>query len=349
MADIDPDESRLTGGKAPAMPPGHLPEGYVPADQARMAHHAAEVFPPVSQPTPSGPVERGPFLDIPGSAPATKSAAWRWLLYALIGFLVGQLAGALFGIVAGVAAGKTSAQMTAIASASVPPEWYVLSTLAGLWVGFYGAPWLASRTQGTRRFMRDLGVRFRWVDLWGIAIGVGGQYVIALLYWPFQHDIHNFNAPGQKLTGGAHGTGFLVVALATVILAPFLEELFFRGLLFKALVRLFTPTSSGTMPTAWAPVTAGTHATSGMPVTAETMASTRRRGAGVVIAVVVDGLLFGLAHGEWVQLAGLALFGTALAAVSYRTGRLGMNMVAHASFNLIAILAILYQRGGVIH
>jgi hypothetical protein len=39
----------------------------------------------------------------------------------------------------------------------------------------------------------------------------------------------------------------------------------------------------------------------------------------------------------------------ALATVSYRTGRLGMNMVSHATFNLVAILAILGQRGGVIH
>ena len=41
------------------------------------------------------------------------------------------------------------------------------------------------------------------------------------------------------------------------------------------------------------------------------------------------------------------LVGVALAAISYRTGRLGMNMVSHASFNLVAILAILSQRGGV--
>jgi membrane protease YdiL (CAAX protease family) len=101
-----------------------------------------------------------------------------------------------------------------------------------------------------------------------------------------------------------------------------MEELFFRGLLFKALVRLFTPVSGGV---------------------------TTARGVGVVVAVIVDGLLFGLAHGEWVQLAGLALFGMALAAISYRTGRLGMNMVSHASFNLIAVIAILGQRGGVIH
>jgi membrane protease YdiL (CAAX protease family) len=252
----------------------------------------------------------------------TKSAAWRWLFYALLGFLVGQLAAGFFGFVAGDLAGKNAAQMTAITSASVPPEWYVISSLLGLWVGFFGAPWLASRTQGTRHFLADLGVRFRWIDLWGLVIGVGAQYLIGLLYWPFQHDIHNFDAPNQKLTGGAHGAGILVVVVATVILAPTMEELFFRGLVFKALSRLFTPLGPGV---------------------------SRARGAGVVLAVIVDGLLFGLAHGEWVQLAGLALFGALLASISYRSGRLGMNMLAHASFNLVAVLTILNQRGGMIH
>jgi uncharacterized protein len=275
-------------------------------------------LPPSPTPGPHGPDM--PFLDRPGAPPVDKPAAWRWLFYAVLGFLVGQLAGSVFGVVAGDLAGKNAAQMAAISSASVPPEWYVLSTLVGLWIGFFGAPWLASFTRGTRHLWADLGVRFRWIDLWGIAVGVGGQLVIALVYAPFQHDIHDFNGPSQKLTGGAHGPGFLVVALATVFLAPFLEELFFRGLLFKSLARLFTPTGAG---------------------------PTRARGAGVVVAVLLDGLLFGLAHGEWVQLAGLALFGVALAAISYRTGRLGMNMVAHASFNLVAILAILSQRGGV--
>jgi hypothetical protein len=302
-----------------------------------------EALGPASQAAPGDGTESRPFLDIPGSPPTTKSAAWRWLLYALIGFLVGQLVGALFGIVAGDIAGKSATQMTAIASASVPPEWYVLSTLTGLWVGFFGAPWLASMTQGTRHFLADLGLRFRWVDLWGIAIGIGSQYAIELLYWPFQHDIHNFNAPGQKLTGGAHGAGFLVVALATVILAPFLEELFFRGLLFKALVRLFTPSNAGASGMTGMTGTSRSTGATGAPGTS------RARGAGVAIAVVVDGLVFGVAHGEWVQLAGLALFGAALAVTSYRTGRLGMNMAAHASFNLVAVLTILHQRGGVIH
>jgi uncharacterized protein len=319
MTDIDPEEAGLGVARPPARPPGPPPPGFVPADRA-------EVLLPPRWPdsqliTGSGPAA-GLLSDPLGPPPRTKSAAWRWLIYAVIGFLVGQLVGAVFGIVAGDIAGKNAAQMKAITAAAVPPEWYVLSTLAGLWVGFFGAPWLASRRQGTRHLGADFGLRFRWVDLWGIGIGVAAQIVIALLYAPFRHHIHNFDAPSQKLTGGAHGGGFVVVALATVILAPFMEELFFRGLLFKALTRLFTP---------------------------DRPASTRARGMAVVVAVVVDGLLFGLAHGEWVQLAGLALFGAVLAAISYRTGRLGMNMVSHASFNLVAVLAILSQRGGVIH
>jgi uncharacterized protein len=315
MTDIDPEEAGLGVARPPACRPGPPPPGFVPAERAEV------LLPPPwphSRRTPGAGLVSDPL----GPPPRTRSAAWRWILYAAIGFLVGQVVGAVFGIVAGDIAGKNAAQMKAITAASVPPEWYVLSTLAGLWVGFFGAPWLASRRQGTRNLVADLGLRFRWVDLWGIGIGVAAQVVIALLYAPFRHHIHNFDAPTQKLTGGAHGAGFLVVALATVLLAPFMEELFFRGLLFKALARLFTPNGPAT---------------------------TRARGVAVVVAVIVDGLLFGLAHGEWVQFAGLALFGAVLAAISYRTGRLGMNMVSHASFNLVAVVAILSQRGGVIH
>jgi membrane protease YdiL (CAAX protease family) len=245
-----------------------------------------------------------------------------WLVFAVLGFLVGQFGALIFGEVAGVVAGKNATQMSAIASAAVPPEWYVVSTLLGLWIGFIGAPWLASRFQGTRRFLRDLGVRFRPLDLLGIAVGIGGQILVALMYAPFQHEIHDFNGPSQRLTGGSHGGGFIVIALVTVLLAPAMEELFFRGLLFKALVRLFTPFRVG---------------------------RSGARTLGVVLAVVLDGLLFGLAHGEWVQLAGLAVFGMVLAAISYRTGRLGMNMVAHATFNLVAILAIASNGNALIH
>jgi membrane protease YdiL (CAAX protease family) len=69
----------------------------------------------------------------------------------------------------------------------------------------------------------------------------------------------------------------------------------------------------------------------------------------LVLAVVLDGLLFGLAHAELEQLAGLAVFGCILAVVAFKTKRLGMNMVSHASFNLVAVLAIASSRSGLIH
>ena len=314
----------------PARPPGPVPPGFVPSHsveqtqlrppppQQYLAHAPSALVSPSGLPPPPGDV---PFLDTPWVPPQTKRQGWLWLVYAVVGFLAGQVGALVFGFVAGAIAGKSTTQMQAIATAAVPPEWYVMATLLGLWIGFIGAPWLASRNQGTGHFARDLGLRFRVIDLVGIAIGIGGQIIVAVMYAPFQHDIHDFNGPSQKLTGGSHGGGFVIIAIATVVFAPAMEELFFRGLLLKALVRLLTPLR----------------------------AAGRARAAGVVLAVILDGLLFGLAHGEWVQLAGLATFGAILAAVSYRTGRLGMNMVAHATFNLVAILAIAFGGSTILH
>ncbi len=124
--------------------------------------------------------------------------------------------------------------------------------------------------------------------------------------------MHNFNqrfdAPSQRLTGGSHGTGYAVIVVCTVIGAPFFEELFFRGVLLRSLARLFGDVG---------------------------------RWVGPALAIVVSGVLFGLAHAESLQLLGLALFGVILGLVSWRTGRLGMNMVAHATFNLMALVAVI--------
>jgi uncharacterized protein len=313
MADSG-DLGPLPGASAPV--PGHAPASQwaPPPSWAPPSPDAS-----ASAPAAPGPVLSGPFLDQPGAPPRRRGDGWFWLLFALIGFIVGQIGAVVCTAIAAAIAGKSS-QLTDISKLSVPPEWYVVSSLLGLWIGFLGAPWLASRVRGTGHLARDLGVRFRLVDLSGIGIGLGGQILVALLYLPFISHLHNFDAPTKRLTGGAHGAGFLVIAVFTVVGAPFFEELFFRGLLLRALCRVFAPS---------------------------TLRSTGRAIA-VVGAVVLDGLLFGLSHAEWQQLAGLAAFGTILAVVSYRTGRLGMNIVAHSTFNLVAVVAILSARSGVV-
>jgi membrane protease YdiL (CAAX protease family) len=151
-----------------------------------------------------------------------------------------------------------------------------------------------------------------------VVIGVAAQFIIDAAYTPFISNPTKFGAPTQRLTGASHGLGFVIIAVMTVVGAPFFEELFFRGLVFRALARAFSPERLG-------------------PSTARTVA--------VVAAIVVDGLLFSLAHWELEQFIGLAAFGMVLAFLSYRTGRLGMNMVAHASFNLVAVLAVANSRG----
>ena len=269
---------------------------------------------PEPVPADNGPASVGPDRSLgsqlgAGAAPDSNTSAGMWLLYFALGFLGGQVVAAIFAAVAAAADGKLGS-LGAITKLSEPPTWYIVSTLFGLWAGFFGAAWLSTGVKGTKSFGRDLGLRFPWRDLVGIPIGVGGQILVALMYIPISHHVHDFNqrfdAPSQRLTGGSHGVGFFVIAFLTVIGAPFFEELYFRGVLLRSLSRLFGVFGAV---------------------------------AGPVLAVLLTGLAFGLAHAESLQLLGLATFGVILSFVSYRTGRLGMNMVAHASFNLTAVVA----------
>lgn len=260
----------------------------------------------------------GRQLDL-GAVPVNRSVAWSWLLFGLLGFVGGQVLAAILVAVAAAISGNTTS-LTAIAKLSEPPTWYIISTLLGLWGGFFGSAWLASSVRGTSSFCRDLGLRFRWIDLIGIPIGVAGQFLVALIYIPISQHVHDFtqrfNAPGQRLTGGSHGAAYTLIAIFTVVGAPFFEELFFRGVLLRSLSRLFGRLAG------W---------------------------VGPVLAVAITGLLFGAAHAESLQFIGLATFGIILSVVSYRTGRLGMNMVAHASFNLVAVAAAVIGPLSVIH
>ncbi len=306
------------------MPPGAAP---VPTSVPGWAPPPPSAPPPGCAPPPGSPAttagDPDPTADRPspdrslgdqlaaGAAPGDRSSAWMWLLFAALGFLAGQVLAGIFVAAAAAIDGKLGS-LSAITKLDEPPTWYIVSTLLGLWAGFFGSAWLATGVRGTKSFVRDLGLRFRWKDLLGIPIGVGGQILVALMYIPISHHVHDFNqrfnAPGQRLTGGSHGVGFFVIAVLTVVGAPFFEELFFRGVLLRSLARLF-----GRMG-GW---------------------------VGPALAIGVTGLLFGLAHAESLQLLGLATFGVILSFVSYRTGRLGMNMVAHATFNLMAVAAAL--------
>jgi membrane protease YdiL (CAAX protease family) len=261
--------------------------------------------PPVRSPD-TGPGAPAPPTPLP---PVTRGDGGTWVFLTLVGFLIGQIAGFVLVVIAAAVAHQS---VTKVSKLAAPPQWYVVSSLIGVWIGFALSPFIASRVAGTRRVLADMRVRFRPVDVVGVAIGAAAQGAVWLLYYPFRNHLHNYEAPVTKLTGSAHGGGYALIAVLTVAVAPFFEELFFRGLLLRGLLRVLQ------------------------------VSDARRIGRwmGVGAALVLDGVLFAGAHAEWQQFAGLALFGVLLAFISWRTGRQGMNMVAHASFNLVTVVAV---------
>jgi membrane protease YdiL (CAAX protease family) len=201
---------------------------------------------------------------------------------------------------------------------SVPPAWVVIGGLVGLWIGFLAAVVTASRVRGTGSIVRDFGLRFKWWDLFvGVAAGLAGQFILVeALYLPFEHVDRNLSnelgQPAQHLTGGFPGADLAVIAVLTVVVVPVVEELLFRGLVLRGFVRVFRGTG---------------------------------RSLGPVLAVTATGIVFGLAHFELLEFPGLAAFGIVLSVLAYKSRRLGPGIVAHATFNLTAILAIAYPSG----
>lgn len=177
-------------------------------------------------------------------------------------------------------------------------------TLLGQWVGMVTVVVVASRTRGAGDLTVDYGLRIERRDILpGIGAGVASQLVVLpLLYLPARllaPDL-DLSENARRVTNLATGPGLIVLAAFIVVGAPLVEELFFRGLLQRSLVRRVGP--------AW--------------------------------GVVGSGLLFGATHFEPVLLPGLAAFGMVLGWLTHRSGRLGPAIVAHMAFNALTVAAL---------
>jgi membrane protease YdiL (CAAX protease family) len=63
----------------------------------------------------------------------------------------------------------------------------------------------------------------------------------------------------------------------------------------------------------------------------------------MLITIVVSGVLFGLAHGEMLQLPALAVSGIIFGYVTLRTSRVAPSVLMHAGFNSLAVLALVWS------
>lgn len=184
-----------------------------------------------------------------------------------------------------------------------------VAAFTGQWIGWAGAAWLASRVAGTGSFRDDLGWSFERADLWrGVGVAAAG-FVAALVVQSVLSAI-NADYVGTN-TGFVEEqaetiAGSIAVGVSTLIGAPIFEELFFRGLLQKALARL--------------------------------------RHAAVVVQALIFGLVHttpGEGLGNVGIVLGLATFGSVLGLAVRHWGRLGPAIIGHALFNALAVVPIL--------
>ena len=221
-------------------------------------------------------------------------AAWCWLA----GYLAAVLA-TLPVLAAGI---EGDQDMTAYTFGLLLPAQSIGQMVAIVWV---------SRNKGRGRLRDDFGFGVRLADASALLVGAGFQVVLTLALLPLIQLTGREET--QELVRLAEENQNILLSAAIVlgagVLAPVIEELLFRGLLLRALLRRMSPEA----------------------------------------AVFVSALAFALAHlaGDPHALPAfpaLAALGVVLGVVALRTGSLSRPILIHAGFNLTATLVALGAR-----
>lgn len=191
----------------------------------------------------------------------------------------------------------------------------LLLSYAVVWVPLLGAVMVAVTR---RRFLspaRDLGLRLTWLDVFfGVGVGLLARAVAGIIEIAFTGRMIGLGVTfGETVYDGWWIFGTI---LAPVVLAPFVEELFFRGLLQRAVL--------GSIH----------HLRKGLPET---------------VSIVASALLFSMMHviqaanptAALVLCLSSLTFGLASALLAALTGRIGASIVAHITFNGALVLTSL--------
>ncbi len=202
--------------------------------------------------------------------------------------------------------GGTIMALAGWGSTADTPIWGLGLLQIPLWAGYLGAVVFAG-SKG-RGVIADFGLRMRALDApLGLALGVFCQLVVLpLLYAPIFFltgtDKAALSRPAEQLAERTDGTfSWLLFALLVGILAPVVEELFYRGLLLKALEKRRMPV--------WA-------------------------------AVLVSSIIFAGMHMQTLQFPGLLLVGLVAGTLAAITGRLGPSIWLHIGFNMTTVVAL---------
>ncbi len=239
---------------------------------------------------------RSPSQGDNGRPGATSSGAPLTILQVLAGYVAAVLAASLTGGLAMVAVGDEDS------------VWVLAISQLGLWVGLGAVVAFARRRSDEQPLAGHLREETRMRDLvGGVVVGVFTQLILLpALYLPLRAfiDDDELSAPAENLIDRVDGVGLVLMGIGVVIVAPIVEELYFRGLLLRTIERRW----------------------------------------GIAVAVIGSSLFFGATHFQLLQFPGLTLAGLAFAMAVVRTGRLGAAIAVHVGFNattfvLLTVLA----------
>ena len=242
----------------------------------------------ISPPSPLSPIRSSP----------EAFSIWPTLLVA-IGILAAAVAGGILGAFMAIALGASPKSLVEEHLTLGLIASQIMTYVPVVIVLLYGLPWLAHRPLGA------LGLAIP--NLGDLAYGIGGaffMYLAVSVTAIVQSKITGLSGEQKvvSLFAGAHPGVLLNLFIAiAVVVAPFVEELVFRGFVFNALLRR-------------------------MPL---------------VAAAIISGILFGAVHGEPMFIAPLGAGGAVLAWVYYRSGSLWSSILAHGTFNAINLAGVL--------
>ena len=234
-------------------------------------------------------------------APVTRPARIAWgLPDALLCWMAGYLGAILASFPLYASAGGTDIDAKFVFGVILPAQ-QITVVLAVLYV---------SRLKGQKSLAADFGLVVRLRDAKALLVGATLEIVLTLALFPIiQLDPDAQNQ--QLLTDLKDHRDALTVglfAVGAIVLAPIVEELLFRGVLLRGLLRKMAPPAD----------------------------------------VLVSAVIFALVHligdpNTLPFLPALAALGVVLAVVALRSGNLSTSIFIHAGFNLTTTILFLAQ------
>lgn len=193
---------------------------------------------------------------------------------------------------------------------AIATEFALLGSTLLFSVGKYHVKW---QSLGFRRFP----VRTLWLAFGGLAawISIMCIYVVAVsgLHVGFAKAVSNLPA------GASSYSGILLFLLFVylVIAAPLAEETYFRGFLFPQLTQLFQSQEKTAV----------------------------RKVSSVAVPAILSGFIFAAFHLQLGLLIPFTAAGALLACIYRRSGSLWVNILSHASYNLVILVISIAAHG----